>query len=281
MRGSSTGRSARRPRISARGCRARRWRRLCGCGSCHRDEPSISTTAGGYARNASAREHIANDLALDLVRLLSSASEIERRADDGTPLGREPVRPGHVAVLVQTNRTAAQIRDALEAVDIPAVINGAGSVFGTAPAREWLRLLEAIERPTYVPARPLGRADAVLRLERRADGVRRRGGVVGGPPAPARLGARAAGQGHRVAHRDDHAARRIAAADPRDGRWRARPDRPAPHRPAAARGRGHRAARHDGAGGVAAAHGSPRRRRTRATRTAAAASSRTPRRCRC
>ena len=144
----------------------------------HRDEPSISTTPGGYARNASAREHIATDLAADLVRLLSSAAEIERRADDGTTLGREPVRPGHVAVLVQTNRAAALVRDALDAAGIPAVINGAGSVFGTAPAREWLRLLEAIERPTSRAARALGRADAVPRLERRADRVaptRRRG----------------------------------------------------------------------------------------------------------
>ena len=30
---------------------------------------------------------------------------------------------------------------------MPAVINGAGSVFGTDIAREWLRLLEALERP--------------------------------------------------------------------------------------------------------------------------------------
>ena len=43
------------------------------------------------------------------------------------------------------------MRDALEAVDVPAVINGAGSVFGTEPAREWLRVLEAIERPSYPP----------------------------------------------------------------------------------------------------------------------------------
>ena len=124
---------------------------LCGCGSCTVTSRPCSTTAGGYARNASARAHIAADLAADLVRLLSSPAEIERRADDGSTLERSPIRPGHVAVLVQTNRAAAQIRDALEAVDIPAVINGAGSVFGTAPARDWLRLLEAIERPTYAP----------------------------------------------------------------------------------------------------------------------------------
>ena len=46
---------------------------------------------------------------------------------------------------------ASRVRDALEAVDVPAVINGAGSVFGTEPAREWLRVLEAIERPSYPP----------------------------------------------------------------------------------------------------------------------------------
>ena len=54
-------------------------------------------------------------------------------------------------MLVRTNRNASRVRDALEAVDVPAVINGAGSVFGTEPAREWLRVLEAIERPSYPP----------------------------------------------------------------------------------------------------------------------------------
>jgi exodeoxyribonuclease V beta subunit len=107
----------------------------------HRDEPSIATTQGGYARNASAREHIAIDLATDLVHLLSSGARVEGK----------PIEPGHVAVLVQTNRAAAQVREALGEVGIPAVINGAGSVFGTPQAREWLRLLEALERPTSEP----------------------------------------------------------------------------------------------------------------------------------
>ncbi|HEY5196031.1 MAG TPA: UvrD-helicase domain-containing protein [Solirubrobacteraceae bacterium] len=113
-----------------------------------RDEPTIELTRGGYPTNASAREHIARDLAADLVRLLSRGAEIERRDEEGGTLGREPVCPGHAAVLVRTNRHAALIREALDEVGIPAVINGAGSVFGTGPAREWLRLLEAIERPT-------------------------------------------------------------------------------------------------------------------------------------
>ena len=104
----------------------------------------------GYASSGSAREHIAKDLAADLVQLLNSDAEIERRAEDG-PRSPRAIRPGHVAVLVQTNRTAALIRDALDAVDVPAVINGAGSVFGTDPARDWLRLLEALERPTSPP----------------------------------------------------------------------------------------------------------------------------------
>jgi exodeoxyribonuclease V beta subunit len=103
----------------------------------HRDEPDVRTTAGGYASAPSAREHVAKDLAADLVALLSAPGAA--------------VTPGDVAVLVRTNRTAAQIRDALDAVGVPAVINGAGSVFGTEPARAWLRLLEAIERPTSSP----------------------------------------------------------------------------------------------------------------------------------
>jgi exodeoxyribonuclease V beta subunit len=117
-----------------------------------RAAPELELTNYGLARNASAREYVAKDLAADLVSLLSSDAEIELRAQDGTVERRERVRPGHVAVLVRTHRNAALIRDALDEVDIPAVINGAGSVFGTAPARDWLRLLEAIERPSS-PAR--------------------------------------------------------------------------------------------------------------------------------
>ncbi|HEV7805207.1 MAG TPA: UvrD-helicase domain-containing protein [Solirubrobacteraceae bacterium] len=115
-----------------------------------RDEPGIALTAKGFANLGSAREHVAKDVAADLVTLLSSQAQIERRREDGTTGERERVGPGHVAVLVPTNRSAAWIRDALDAVGIPAVINGAGSVFGTPAAREWLRLLEAIERPASV-----------------------------------------------------------------------------------------------------------------------------------
>ncbi|HEV2820790.1 MAG TPA: UvrD-helicase domain-containing protein, partial [Solirubrobacteraceae bacterium] len=75
----------------------------------HRDEPAIALTRGGYASNATAREHIARDLADDLVALLSSQAQLETRTADGTALRRERLRPGHVAVLVRTHRNAALI----------------------------------------------------------------------------------------------------------------------------------------------------------------------------
>ena len=100
------------------------------------DLPAL--TNKGYARVGPAREHIAQDVAQEVVALLEGNARIEGQA----------VRPGDIAVLVPTNRRAAEIRDALEAARVPAVINGAGSVFATSPAAEWLGLLEALERPS-------------------------------------------------------------------------------------------------------------------------------------
>ncbi|MFP5361181.1 MAG: UvrD-helicase domain-containing protein [Thermoleophilia bacterium] len=113
----------------------------------HRDEPSITLTRGGYAGTPSVREHVARDLAADLAGLLSSQAVVEIRDGDRAATRGERVCPRHVAVLVRTHRNAALVRDELDRAGIPAVINGAGSVFGTVPAREWLRVLEAIERP--------------------------------------------------------------------------------------------------------------------------------------
>src|SRR5205823_2530405 len=58
-----------------------------------------------------------------------------------------PLCAGDIAVLVRAHAHADVVRAALEAARVPAVINGAGSVFATASARDWLRLLEAIDRP--------------------------------------------------------------------------------------------------------------------------------------
>ncbi len=116
-----------------------------------RDDPGVSQTRGGYAAAESARRHVARDVASDIVALLQSGPRIRtgRRGGDGAS-ETEAVKPGHLAVLVRTNRQGAMIRQALEEASVPAVINGAGSVFGTDAAREWLRLLEALERPASI-----------------------------------------------------------------------------------------------------------------------------------
>jgi exodeoxyribonuclease V beta subunit len=112
-----------------------------------RADGRVALTPRGYANVDTTRRHVAEDLAADLVRLLGSGAEVLERRADGSVARRDQVRPGHVAVLVRTHRQAALVRDRLDAVGVPAVINGAGSVLGTETARAWLRLLEAIERP--------------------------------------------------------------------------------------------------------------------------------------
>jgi exodeoxyribonuclease V beta subunit len=107
----------------------------------------LPLTARGYARAGDARHHVVCDVAADIVSLLGSGARVTAQGSDA---GSEAVRPAHIAVLVRTNRQAAMIREALQDVGVPAVINGAGSVFGTEPAREWLRLLEALERPASI-----------------------------------------------------------------------------------------------------------------------------------
>jgi exodeoxyribonuclease V beta subunit len=102
----------------------------------HREDTGV--TRGGAARKPEAAELIAEDLAHDVVSLLRSDATITDR----------PVAPRDVAVLVRSHFEASQIHDALTAVGVPAVINGAGSVFEAPAAREWLRLLEALERPS-------------------------------------------------------------------------------------------------------------------------------------
>nr|WP_281381735.1 UvrD-helicase domain-containing protein [Conexibacter arvalis] len=112
-----------------------------------RDAPSVRTTPGGYASAPSARAHVARDLAADVVALLDAGARIETRDADGSALRHAPVGPGDVAVLVRKNAHAREIKAALEAAGVPAVVAGAGSVFAGESARDWLTLLEALERP--------------------------------------------------------------------------------------------------------------------------------------
>ncbi|MEO6881290.1 MAG: 3'-5' exonuclease, partial [Mycobacteriaceae bacterium] len=83
------------------------------------------------------RPAVAADVAADVVSLLSGPARL-----NGAPVG-----PEDVAVLVRTHLQAQLVRDALEAVGVPAVTAGGGSVFSTGAARSWLVLLEALEQP--------------------------------------------------------------------------------------------------------------------------------------
>lgn len=83
------------------------------------------------------RPHIAKDLALDVRRLLAS----------GATYCGEPLRPRDIAVISYRHADLAEVREALLAQGVPAVIAGGGSVFATPAAVEWLTLLEALEQP--------------------------------------------------------------------------------------------------------------------------------------
>ena len=92
-----------------------------------------------------ARDLIAHDLAAQTVELLQAGPDIAQRHHGETTC--RTLHPGDIAVLVRSNRQATTVCDALLAANVPAVIGGAGSVFASNPAREWLRFLEALEQP--------------------------------------------------------------------------------------------------------------------------------------
>jgi exodeoxyribonuclease V beta subunit len=116
-----------------------------------RSQASISLTYNGYASSATARQHIARDLAAEAVALLGSGAMIDQRAESGETTSQVAVRPGDLAVLVQSHRNAALVQEELQDAGVRAVINGAGSVFATGAGQDWLTLLEALERPASPP----------------------------------------------------------------------------------------------------------------------------------
>ncbi len=109
---------------------------------------AVHTPNSGDLQMDWARTFVARDLATDVVFQLaeSSRATILERAPDGTEQ-RRPVRPGDLAVLVPRHKDAEMVRAALADVGVPSVVNGAGNVFDTAAAHDWLQLLEAIEQP--------------------------------------------------------------------------------------------------------------------------------------
>ncbi len=101
----------------------------------------VGLGAGESIPIARARELIARDLASDLSELLGS----------GATFGGEPVRAGHVAVIVGTHKQARTVQAALIGAGIPAVVAGSSSVFRTDAADQWVTLLEALEQPHRAP----------------------------------------------------------------------------------------------------------------------------------
>ena len=118
-------------------------------------------------------------------------------------LGHDLVCPGHVAVLVRTHRQAALVRDALDAVEIPAVINGAGVLLGQSPhatgCGSWRRSSAPARPPA--PAPPRSRRSwagtpSASRAHPTTSGRRSTGGCTSGRACCARGGRGAAGDDH-------------------------------------------------------------------------------------
>ncbi len=194
----------------------------------HRADGLSRLTQNRFVSAPPARELIARDLAADVVALLSSGAEVVRRSRQAGESSAEPVRPGHLAVLVRTHREAAVVHDALQERSVPAVIGGSGSVFATPAAGDWLGLLDALERPTSRGPGGDGCAHQLCRLGARACGDGDRRGVGGAALVPAPLVGLAAPAGRGGAPREPDRHPAAAGASARSSRRRAVPDRPPP-----------------------------------------------------
>lgn len=76
-------------------------------------------------------------IAADIVQLLSGDALIDNR----------PIKPGDIAVLVRTNKQAAEIQETLRQLDISAVLHSKASVYESHETYELLRLLRAVAEP--------------------------------------------------------------------------------------------------------------------------------------
>ncbi len=92
------------------------------------------------------RPRIVQDLVCDITGLLAARPRIDID-------GERELCPGDIAVLVRRNERAEEIRSALTAAGVPAVVLGANSVYAGDTAREWLALLVALEQPRQAHVR--------------------------------------------------------------------------------------------------------------------------------
>ncbi len=110
-------------------------------------ESRLPTTRTDVVYKSAAVEHVAGDLAADVVRLLDSDARLVSYTDDGAESSERLLMPGDIAVLVGKNYQARLVQQDLRAVGVPAVVAGTESVLSTSAAEDWLALLEAMEQP--------------------------------------------------------------------------------------------------------------------------------------
>jgi len=103
---------------------------------------------GRYPTKVEARSCVARDLAHRVLDMLESGTEVIERDLSGVAVG-DPrlLGAGDIAVLVRRHADAVVVRDALQALQVPAVVHGGAGVFQTAAAHVWLDLLHGLAQP--------------------------------------------------------------------------------------------------------------------------------------
>jgi exodeoxyribonuclease V beta subunit len=107
------------------------------------DREGVSGLWKKAMRAPAARRAITADLVSEVVALLSGQARLVDGADDK----RRLVQPGDLAVLVRVTDQGEQVRAALVAAGVPAVLTAARDVFASEAAADLADLLVALERP--------------------------------------------------------------------------------------------------------------------------------------
>jgi len=75
-------------------------------------------------------------------------AEMQHLLSGGAVLGGNRVRPGHIAILVQKWYEARDLKLALDAAGIPAIMSGVAGVFASGEARDLMLVLRAVAEPS-------------------------------------------------------------------------------------------------------------------------------------
>lgn len=100
---------------------------------------ALPTMRGDHKLSRRDAQHLAVDAcATDIAQTLSAAREGKVLLD------AEPLRGGHIAVIVETHRQGRQMREALTTLGVPSVELSRATVFTSTEAQELLRVLQGI-----------------------------------------------------------------------------------------------------------------------------------------